>query len=259
MRGITAHFLRLVVASALTAAAISVAGTTGAQAAVTFGSDLSEPADPNPLRCLSSCPGPIDTFAGVAVKPGNAFPAASPMDGVVVRFGIESGNFQALTFRLVTASGYPVAGSGAGSGPTATVPPGVASVPARLPVKAGEFPGIDVADDPGSYSHPVFPGPGCPGGIGDPPVSAVWNPALGNGESLRDSSVGDRCELLVNATVEPDADHDGFGDETQDGCAANASTQGACPTPVPRKKKCKKKKHHRAAELAKKKCKKRKK
>jgi hypothetical protein len=35
--------------------------------------------------------------------------------------------------------------------------------------------------------------------------------------------------LDLSATLEPDADHDGFGDETQDQCPTNASTQGACP------------------------------
>jgi hypothetical protein len=62
----------------------------------------------------------------------------------------------------------------------------------------------------------------------------------------------------VSAKLEPDADHDGFGDETQDQCATNASTQGACsasPAPAQRKK-CKKKKKHRSADAAKKKCKK---
>ncbi len=37
------------------------------------------------------------------------------------------------------------------------------------------------------------------------------------------------CRLNVSATVEPDADGDGFGDETQDSCPSDASTQGACP------------------------------
>jgi len=31
--------------------------------------------------------------------------------------------------------------------------------------------------------------------------------------------------------LEPDADHDGFGDETQDQCPTHASTQGPCPPP----------------------------
>src|SRR3954470_7352826 len=32
----------------------------------------------------------------------------------------------------------------------------------------------------------------------------------------------------VSATLEPDADGDGFGDETQDGCPVNAATSGPC-------------------------------
>jgi uncharacterized repeat protein (TIGR01451 family) len=32
----------------------------------------------------------------------------------------------------------------------------------------------------------------------------------------------------VAASVEPDADHDGFGDETQDACPTDATTQGVC-------------------------------
>jgi hypothetical protein len=43
-------------------------------------------------------------------------------------------------------------------------------------------------------------------------------------------------ELLVAASIEPDADGDGFGDETQDACPSQAGTQGQCvsnPPPPP--------------------------
>ena len=39
--------------------------------------------------------------------------------------------------------------------------------------------------------------------------------------------------ILVAAAVEADADNDGFGDETQDQCPTDASTQGTCPVPGP--------------------------
>jgi hypothetical protein len=71
-------------------------------------------------------------------------------------------------------------------------------------------------------------------------------------------TAGCAFEILVQGTVETDADHDGYGDETQDQCPTDASTHGPCPTSTPppvHKKKCKKKKH-RSAEAAKKKCKK---
>jgi hypothetical protein len=64
--------------------------------------------------------------------------------------------------------------------------------------------------------------------------------------------------ILVQGTVESDADGDGFGDDTQDLCPTNSSTHGSCPpAPPPQtKKKCKKKHKKRSAEVAKKKCKK---
>jgi hypothetical protein len=40
-----------------------------------------------------------------------------------------------------------------------------------------------------------------------------------------------QAEVLISGTVEPDADGDGFGDETQDGCPSNAAIQGDCPVP----------------------------
>ena len=40
-------------------------------------------------------------------------------------------------------------------------------------------------------------------------------------------------ELFYDADIEPDADHDGFGDVSQDSCPADGSTQGACAQPPP--------------------------
>ena len=56
----------------------------------------------------------------------------------------------------------------------------------------------------------------------------------------------------ISAVLEPDADHDGFGDETQDQCPTNGTTQGPCP----KKKKCKHKKKHKSGAVIAKKCKK---
>jgi hypothetical protein len=38
-------------------------------------------------------------------------------------------------------------------------------------------------------------------------------------------------QLDIAATVEPDADNDGFGDETQDGCVGQPGSEGGCPVP----------------------------
>ncbi len=39
-------------------------------------------------------------------------------------------------------------------------------------------------------------------------------------------------QVAVSATIEPDADGDGYGDETQDKCPQSATTQAPCPTVV---------------------------
>jgi hypothetical protein len=64
---------------------------------------------------------------------------------------------------------------------------------------------------------------------------------------------------LLSGTIESDADHDGFGDDTQDQCPTDGATQGPCPKTQTHTKRCKHKKHHKADAAAKKKCKKRKK
>ena len=42
---------------------------------------------------------------------------------------------------------------------------------------------------------------------------------------------GFQVKYDISAQLEPDADGDGFGDETQDQCPTDASTQGQCPGP----------------------------
>jgi hypothetical protein len=44
-----------------------------------------------------------------------------------------------------------------------------------------------------------------------------------------DDPTPDNFEPLLSATVEPDADGDGFGDESEDACPSSAATNGACP------------------------------
>jgi hypothetical protein len=69
----------------------------------------------------------------------------------------------------------------------------------------------------------------------------------------------------VSATLEPDADADGFGDETQDQCVGSAGPQSGCAaavasTPTGQRaaalKKCKKEKSKKARKKCRKKAKK---
>jgi hypothetical protein len=108
----------------------------------------------------------------------------------------------------------------------------------HLPIATGQLIGVFVPN-----TQPFGDG-GCltatPGEVnnriqgfgGDPPfgVSSNFGPPLPN---LRPN---------LAAVVEPDADGDRFGDETQDGCPTNAAVQTACPVPATPAKKCKKRK-----------------
>lgn len=120
----------------------------------------------------------------------------------------------------------------------------------RIPVAAGDQLAIYTPD-------------GQPGNR----TSAVWNSAgggtVGNvsgaepSGSFSVSSFTTNTRLNLSASIEPDADGDGFGDETQDRCPSSATAQGSCPAKKP--KKCKKAKKKRKAAGKKKRCKKRKK
>ncbi|MGH2906853.1 MAG: hypothetical protein ACRDKI_08825 [Solirubrobacterales bacterium] len=60
----------------------------------------------------------------------------------------------------------------------------------------------------------------------------IINPAPGAGSLGTPAFISFAEELLAGADVESDVDGDGYGDETQDACASDPSTQGACPTPA---------------------------
>ena len=95
------------------------------------------------------------------------------------------------------------------------------------------------------------------------PVVGMTHPV---GTSLTYGSFENK-ELLIQGTVEPDADGDTFGDESQDHCVGAAGAQAGCPPPqampVPQKKRCKKKRKKKAKPggqaAKKKKCRKKKK
>jgi hypothetical protein len=124
----------------------------------------------------------------------------------------------------------------------------------RIPIEANQTMGI--YQPAGSKESCEFPtgNSGDVAGFSDP--FGVGEPGLNTPFDYSGDDQGDRVN--ARAVVEPDADRDGFGDETQDQCSTNQATQGACP--VTSHKKCKKKKHKRSVESAKKKhCKKKKK
>jgi hypothetical protein len=102
----------------------------------------------------------------------------------------------------------------------------------RIPIQAGDRIGATA----GTGQEAVFY---CEGGgsaglggvVGDVPV----------GTSQTFPPIGAGLELALAAVIEPDADGDGYGDETQDKCPGSAATQAECPVivldsfPLPKK------------------------
>ena len=144
------------------------------------------------------------------------------MDGVITRWRIkyEFGPriFDAYHLRVLR----PVAGGQwVGSGTSPFVPfPAVSSsggavqeMQVRLPVKTGDMLGLDAAGDGNSISDLLFALAFHPGAS-----LTAFSPQIRDGEQRGASGClgAQEWELLMNADIEPDADRDGLGDETQD-------------------------------------------
>jgi RTX calcium-binding nonapeptide repeat (4 copies) len=91
----------------------------------------------------------------------------------------------------------------------------------RLPVQVGDVLGM-LAPQPC-----LLGGPGRPAGDEVRFFPSATEPPKGSTQTTTELLSGFR--ILIAANVEPDSDRDGFGDETQDQCPTNASTQGPCP------------------------------
>jgi hypothetical protein len=72
-------------------------------------------------------------------------------------------------------------------------------------------------------------GPGQPAGDEVRYFLSATEPLKGSTQTTTALLSGRR--ILIAANLEPDSDRDGFGDETQDMCPTNATTQGPCRAP----------------------------
>lgn len=183
-----------------------------ASGAVTIGSNLAA----TPSVGSSCAPGPCTGAHQVLPPTSTASDGlVAPSDGVVVRWRIKVGEVVGPVALRITRPGDSDTRTGAGMGAAVTPTADQTSVSkARLPIEAGDALGIDYV------STTAF---AATAGA----VSLVWSPPLLDGEPPRNTAAAD-LELLVNADIEADADNDGFGDESQDQCPTDASTQAPC-------------------------------
>ena len=173
-------------------------------------------------------PGAAATFTQQDAPPSLTSPGGlrAPIDGVVVRWRIRNGPFSGSAALRIIRQPRPLstASTGGGTGPTVPVPANqLSTYDVRLPIFTGNAVGIDCC----------YPNALSPFFFTSEANLFYWEPALIDNDPARAPTTYGSEALLVNADIEPDADHDGYGDETQDQCPADASTQGPCPQPQP--------------------------
>jgi hypothetical protein len=173
-----------------------------------------------------------------------------PAAGVLTSWSFQAGvlPLSGLKFKLaqpLAANQYRIVAETV-AGPQ--VAAGVNITAARIAVQPGQLIGI--------YYSEGYCGTIGPGMTGDVYAARDGDQLAGTTASYGlNSSPGGR--IPVQAMIEPDADKDGFGDETQDKCVGVAGPDAGCA--VKCKKKKKKKSSAGAAKKKKKKCKKKKK
>jgi hypothetical protein len=87
----------------------------------------------------------------------------------------------------------------------------------RIPVSGGERLGLGMSKE--VLDCEVFTKKGAD------TIGVAGEAAIGEAPAMLEEG-GSR--LNIAADIEPDADHDGYGDETQDACATDPSRQGSC-------------------------------
>ena len=225
----TRHSLkRLTGATAV--ALLALAALPGvAWGAVVVGSDLTNLPNANGTCGSGGC-----TTLETATTP-NAI--KSPMDGVIVSWSSRGGSgtvgtFGTLRVRVLrNTSGTTFLA--VRSGPMHAVPTRATNdmftIPVNpgLPIGVNDYVGIDVLGASGALAQRT-------------PASASftyqgWQPPLADGVTAPPTfgPFNSVREMLYQATIEPDADHDRFGDETQDRCPGRPGSSQGCPVGAP--------------------------
>jgi hypothetical protein len=173
------------------------------------------------------------TIVSLKNPPGYPLPSAIPSSGIITSWtfslakAVPNGIYQEQLKVLAPtgADEFTVVGESELS-PVGT---GANIFPARIPVRNGELLGSMAFGVAGGIVEQgyFFCATADPG---DEIALLPGDPLLGTTVTAIRHTV--EAQNPISVTVEPDADGDGFGDETQDKCPTDASTQGACPKPA---------------------------
>jgi hypothetical protein len=209
------------VLSVILVVGVSVVVSAPAQGATTLGQ--TDPAAPAGYACGS--PTAYLQSAVAAGSPTYYVPAGG---GVITSWSTQA-NANAdkeAELKVFAATGTPGSYLVRGQeGPHILAPGVLNTFPAQVPVEAGDVLGLyhgtigtacGFDGVPGDTTSSVF------AAIPDPPVGSTYTPNM-NDAGFR---------VNISAQLEPDADDDGFGDESQDKCAGTAGPFNGCPSSV---------------------------
>jgi hypothetical protein len=150
----------------------------------------------------------------------NPIPVAAPSSGVItkLRFSAPTIPSEPTVVKVMRATGTPNEYTVLRQTGSLSVTTGITTFPVSMPVAAGDLLGVYGSLGSLACSTPnagdtvaLVAGDSAPG------TTAVYSPT---------STIA----IPLVATVEPDADSDGFGDLTQDLCPGSATLHTACPT-----------------------------
>ena len=208
---------------------VGVAIPASANAAVIFGHDLDPDFPPLPAQNEVFC-NPQDltvTCTDIAFKfhDGNAFSTTAPVSGVVTSVRYRSNTADQATLRLARVDPQTEEAVGVGVGPTATLNATgeITEVPVNpgLPIQQGDY----LAGEGNGTTAWNCADLGGTIHIFLPPLEEGAAPRMWDNRQLE-------CEVLIQGTIEPDADGDRLGDESQDSDDDNDSVADAfdnCP------------------------------
>ncbi len=191
---------------------ISAVGPAGASAATEFG---------DPCPAINGAPTPYGLFA--LTSAGDPLPLAAPVGGILTKWKIEvaapgppkAAPVTLKTLRLTGPKDLLVTGEGTGS-----IVAGSNVFDVRIPIQPGDRLGLFGTD-------PAIGTPYCT--AADENGLGIFIPTTPAGSTSEYAAGESEFRIPVTGTIEPDADNDGFGDETQDGCPQSGAVQTACP------------------------------
>ncbi|HEY3434625.1 MAG TPA: hypothetical protein VGK41_03135, partial [Solirubrobacterales bacterium] len=207
---------RLAIALAALAMLVAAIGPTSASAAIEFGDTCAG---------TDTAPGPY-TLVTLS-SPGGSLPLAAPISGVITKVKVNRTYPIPIPVPQLIKVLRPAGGDSYTVVNQTTVQAGIGQTvaDARMPVLAGDKLGNHGPD----FTFEGSPVEGftfyCdeePGILG----AAPGDQGVGTTNNFPGVT---EARVPLAAVIEPDADNDGFGDETQDACPQSAAFQTPCP------------------------------